>query len=97
MEIQDFLTNNVIPKEPAELRSPPLPIEQIPVIEETYIRPSNPSMDTNSIAQALIANLKPEPIENLKEALNCEVKLRESLSLQSSRSSQNVLTLSTVS
>ena len=84
-EIQDFLTNNVVPKEPAELRLPPLPIEQIQVIEETFIRPSSTPMDTNSIAQALIANLKPEPIESLKEALsNCEPKLRESLSLQAS-------------
>ena len=81
-EIQDFLTNNVVPKEPAELRLPPLPIEQIPVIEETFVRPSSTPMDTNSIAQALIANLKPEPIESLKEALSCEPKLRESLSLQ---------------
>jgi hypothetical protein len=64
---------------------PPLPIEQIPVIEETFVRPSSTPMDTNSIAQALIANLKPEPIESLKEALSCEPnKLRESLSLQAS-------------
>jgi len=84
-EIQDFLTNNAVPKEPAELRMPPLPIEQIPVIEETFVRPSSTPMDTNSIAQALIANLKPEPIESLKEALSCEPnKLRESLSLQAS-------------
>jgi len=83
-EIQDFLTNNVVPKEPAELRLPPLPIEQIPVIEETFVRPSSTPMDTNSIAQALIANLKPEPIESLKDALSCEPKLRESLSLQAS-------------
>ena len=85
-EIQDFLTNNVVPKEPADLRLPPLPIEQIPVIEETFVRPSSTvPMDTNSIAQALIANLKPEPIESLKEALSCEPnKLRESLSLQAS-------------
>jgi len=83
-EIQDFLTNNVVPKEPADLRLPPLPIEQIPVIEETFVRPSSTPMDTNSIAQALIANLKPEPIESLKDALSCEPKLRESLSLQAS-------------
>ena len=86
-EIQDFLTNNVVPKEPADLRLPPLPIEQIPVIEETFVRPSSTvPMDTNSIAQALIANLKPEPIESLKDALSCEPKLRESLSLQQSAS-----------
>lgn len=100
VEIQDFLTNNMVPKEPTELRSPPLPIDQIPVIEETYVqRPSStPPMDTNSIAQALIANLKPEPMESLKEALGCEQKLRESLSLESaSTCSPNVLTLSTVS
>ena len=100
-EIQDFLTNNIIPKEPTELRSPPLPIEQIPVIEETYVRPSShPHMDTNSIAQALIANLKPEPMESLKEALSCEPKLRESLSGSVSSGTccpTNVLSLSTVS
>jgi len=101
-EIQDFLQNNMIPKDmrSSELRSPPLPIDQIPIIEDSYVQrtsmPSNPPMDTNSIAQALIANLKPEPIESLKEALNCESKLRDSLSL-SPTCSPNVLTLSTVS
>eukprot|EP00092_Neocalanus_flemingeri_P003003 GFUD01003212.1.p1 GENE.GFUD01003212.1~~GFUD01003212.1.p1 ORF type:complete len:961 (+),score=177.62 GFUD01003212.1:523-3405(+) len=101
-EIQDFLQNNMIPKDmrSSELRSPPLPIEQIPIIEDSYVQrtsmPSNPHMDTNSIAQALIANLKPEPIESLKEALNSESKLRDSLSL-SPTCSANVLTLSTVS
>jgi len=100
LEIQDFLTNNMVPKEPAELRSPPLPIEQIPIIEETFVRPPSAHIDTNSIAQALIANLKPEPIESLKEALSCEPKLRESLSLQAHPtpcSSPNLLPLSTVS
>jgi len=101
-EIQDFLQNNLIPKEMrnSELRSPPLPIEQIPIIEDNFVQrtsmPSNPPMDTNSIAQALIANLKPEPIESLKEALNSESKLRDSLSL-SPTCAANVLTLSTVS
>jgi len=101
-EIQDFLQNNLIPKDmrSSELRSPPLPIEQIPIIEDNYVQrtsmPSNVPMDTNSIAQALIANLKPEPIESLKEALNSESKLRDSLSL-SPTCSANVLTLSTVS
>jgi len=99
-EIQDFLQNNLIPKDMrnSELRSPPLPIEQIPIIEDNFIQrtsmPSNAPMDTNSIAQALIANLKPEPIESLKEALNSESKLRDSLSLSPTCS---VLPLSTVS
>lgn len=101
-EIQDFLQNNLIPKDmrSSELRSPPLPIEQIPIIEDNFVQrtsmPSNMPMDTNSIAQALIANLKPEPIESLKEALNSESKLRDSLSLGPTCSA-NVLTLSTVS
>jgi hypothetical protein len=101
-EIQDFLQNNLIPKDMrnSELRSPPLPIEQIPIIEDNFVQrtsmPSNAPMDTNSIAQALIANLKPEPIESLKEALNSESKLRDSLSL-SPTCSANLLTLSTVS
>jgi len=99
-EIQDFLQNNLIPKDMrnSELRSPPLPIEQIPIIEDNFIQrtsmPSNAPMDTNSIAQALIANLKPEPIESLKEALNSESKLRDSLSLSPTCS---VLPLSSVS
>jgi len=99
-EIQDFLQNNLIPKDMrnSELRSPPLPIEQIPIIEDNFIQrtsmPSNAPMDTNSIAQALIANLKPEPIESLKEALNSESKLRDSLSLSPTCS---VLPLPTVS
>jgi len=99
-EIQDFLQNNLIPKDMrnSELRSPPLPIEQIPIIEDNFVQrtsmPSNAPMDTNSIAQALIANLKPEPIESLKEALNSESKLRDSLSLSPTCS---VLPLSTVS
>jgi len=101
-EIQDFLQNNLIPKDmrTSELRSPPLPIEQIPIIEDTFVQrssmPSSTPMDTNSIAQALIANLKPEPIESLKEALNSESKLRDSLSLIPTCSA-NVLTLSSVS
>ena len=74
-EIQDFLQNNTLPKDlrTEELRSPPLPIDQIPVIEETYVHRGSAShqpMDANSIAQALIANLKPEPLESLKEALS---------------------------
>jgi len=99
-EIQDFLQNNLIPKDMrnSELRSPPLPIEQIPIIEDNFVQrtsmPSNAPMDTNSIAQALIANLKPEPIESLKEALNSESKLRDSLSLSPTCS---VLPLPTVS
>jgi ribosomal protein S21 len=98
-EIQEFLQNHALPKDlrTSELRSPPLPIEQIPIIEESYIqRVASPvhSLDTNSIAQALIANLKPEPIESLKEALNSEPKLRDSLSLGHPPPS---LTLSSVS
>ena len=115
-EIQDFLSTAALPKElrTEELRSPPLPIDQIPVIEETYQHrtapPSQQSMDTNSIAQALIANLKPEPLESLKEALsNAAVataadstKISDRLSLPpspapSSTCSTNVMTLSTVS
>merc|ERR1719483_271246 len=79
-EIQNFLQNNIVPKDLdcSGLRSPPLPLEQIPIIEENFVSkssllqhtmPSN-TIDTNSIAQALIANLRPEPIESLKEALN---------------------------
>ena len=115
-EIQDFLATAALPKElrTEELRSPPLPIDQIPVIEETYQHraggpPSQHSMDTNSIAQALIANLKPEPLESLKEALsNAAVataadstKISDRLSLPPSPApstcSSNVMTLSTVS
>ena len=115
-EIQDFLATAALPKElrTEELRSPPLPIDQIPVIEETYQHraggpPSQHSMDTNSIAQALIANLKPEPLESLKEALsNAAVataadstKISDRLSLPPSPApstcSTNVMTLSTVS
>ena len=105
-EIQDYLSHNTLPKDlrTEELRSPPLPIDQIPIIEEGYVHRSNPQhMDTNSIAQALIANLKPEPLESLREALvNSESssKLRgDSLSLPPSPStcSTNVMTLSTVS
>ena len=115
-EIQDFLATAALPKElrTEELRSPPLPIDQIPVIEETYQHraggpPSQQSMDTNSIAQALIANLKPEPLESLKEALsNAAVatvadstKISDRLSLPPSPApstcSSNVMTLSTVS
>ena len=114
-EIQDYLTHNTLPKDlrTEELRSPPLPIDQIPVIEETYvhrssIQSSQSAMDTNSIAQALIANLKPEPLESLKEALGQTVvadsvtKMRDSLSLPpsptpSSTCSNNIMTLSTVS
>jgi len=80
LEIQEFLQNNMLPKDihNCDLRSPPLPIEQIPIIEENFVPKGNPSptmpstmsVDTNSIAQALIANLRPEPIESLKEALN---------------------------
>jgi len=111
-EIQDYLTHNTVPKDlrTEELRSPPLPIDQIPIIEESYVHRSSlqtttQPLDANSIAQALIANLKPEPLESLKEALsNSEnAKLRDSLSLPSSpppapsTCSSNVMTLSTVS
>ena len=91
-EIQDFLTNNTLPSDlrTDELRSPPLPIEQIPIIEDTYVhrqsvQPATTNMDTNSIAQALIANLKPEPLESLKEALNHTT--RDSLSPSSTSTS----------
>jgi len=97
-EIQDFLQHNSLPKDlrTEELRSPPLPIDQIPVIEESYVHrgsATNQPMDANSIAQALIANLKPEPLESLKESLSSSAllephqadKLRQdSLSLPSS-------------
>ena len=97
-EIQDFLQHNSLPKDlrTEELRSPPLPIDQIPVIEESYVHRgsvTNQPMDANSIAQALIANLKPEPLESLKESLSSSAllephqadKLRQdSLSLPSS-------------
>lgn len=81
-EIQQFLQNNIVPKDimSCDLRSPPLPIEQIPIIEENFNNqkmnnsnltvPSTMPVDTNSIAQALIANLRPEPIESLKDALS---------------------------
>ena len=89
-EIQDYLTRNTLPKDlrTEELRSPPLPIDQIPVIEESYVHRSShqTTMDTNSIAQALIANLKPEPLESLKEALGQQIeasKMSDSLSLPS--------------
>ena len=88
-EIQDFLTNNTLPSDlrTDELRSPPLPIEQIPIIEDTYVhrQPANNNMDANSIAQALIANLKPEPLESLKEALTHTT--RDSLSPSSTSAS----------
>lgn len=95
-EIQDFLQHHSLPKDlrTEELRSPPLPIDQIPVIEESYQHrgSSNQPMDANSIAQALIANLKPEPLESLKEALSSSAVLepqtdkirQDSLSLPSS-------------
>ena len=113
-EIQDYLSHNTLPKDlrTDEMRtSPPLPIDQIPIIEETYVHRSGPQhMDTNSIAQALIANLKPEPLESLREALSVStpesVKMQrgDSLSLPpspapsvSSTCSTNIMTLSTVS
>ena len=104
-EIQEFLATAALPDRQTELRSPPLPIDQIPVIEDGATfpalnspppAPSN-SLDTNSIAQALIANLKPEPIESLKEALGTETKLRDSLSSPAVSCATNVLALSPVS
>ena len=101
-EIDNFLTNNTLPKHlrSDELRSPPLPIEQIPIIEDTYVHrqpvlQASNNIDTNSIAQALIANLKPEPLESLKESLAS----RDSLSPSSSAlpDTDNVMALSTVS
>ena len=101
-EIDQFLTNNTLPKHlrSEELRSPPLPIEQIPIIEDTYVHrqpvlsSTSNNIDTNSIAQALIANLKPEPLESLKEALAG----RDSLSPSStSPDTDNGIALSTVS
>merc|ERR1719410_728977 len=101
-EIDNFLTNNTLPKHlrSDELRSPPLPIEQIPIIEDTYVHrqpvlQASNNIDTNSIAQALIANLKPEPLESLKESLAS----RDSLSPSSSTipDTDTVIALSTVS
>ena len=101
-EIDQFLTTNTLPKHlrSEELRSPPLPIEQIPIIEDTYVHrqpvlsSTSNNIDTNSIAQALIANLKPEPLESLKEALAG----RDSLSPSStSPDTDNGIALSTVS
>jgi len=70
-EIQNFLTHNIISRETkmAGLRHPPIPVETIPVIDDDL--PSvQAGLDANSIAQVLIANLKPEPMENLQEALS---------------------------
>jgi len=99
------LTNNTLPSDlrSEELRSPPLPIEQIPIIEDTFVQrqsvqPPSTNMDTNSIAQALIANLKPEPLESLKEALNHTT--RDSLSPSSTSAlpdTDHAVALSTVS
>ena len=82
-DIQNFLTHNLIPRETkqAGLRQPPIPIDEIPVIDDdmavsyqpqppvTSAPPPPTSIDANSIAQALIANLKPEPMESLQESL----------------------------
>jgi hypothetical protein len=70
------------------LRFPPVPVEQLPLREENYSprskssqSPAMPStnllllQDTNTLAQTLIANLKPEPIEHLQNALNAEPRL----------------------
>jgi len=76
-DIQNFLTHNLIPRETkqAGLRQPPIPIDEIPVIDDDMavsyppVTSAPPSIDANSIAQALIANLKPEPMESLQESL----------------------------
>lgn len=80
-EIQNFLQHNLITRETknAGLRQPPIPIESIPVIDDDL--PSvQSSLDANSIAQVLIANLKPEPLERIQEALSETNSVQDSLS-----------------
>jgi len=89
-EIKKFLDEGILPKgvKNPTLRFPPVPVEQLPLREENYSprskssqSPAMPStnllllQDTNTLAQTLIANLKPEPIEHLQNALNAEPRL----------------------
>jgi len=81
VDIQNFLQHDLIPRETklAGIRQAPIPLDSIPVINEEFssVQQPNPSLgnepsnalaiDTNSIAQVLIASLKPEPIENLQD------------------------------
>ena len=94
-DIQNFLQHNLIPRETkaAGLRQPPIPIEEIPIIDDDMVTVtssggnfpptppqqagSGPTLDANSIAQALIANLKPEPLESLQESLAERRSLQE--------------------
>ena len=68
------------------LRQPPIPIESIPIIDDDLPQTlaaaaaassgqQPPIVDTNSIAAALIANLKPEPLENLQEVYSDNGKM----------------------
>lgn len=88
-EIKKFLDEGVLPKgvKNPTLRFPPVPVEQLPLREDSYSprkssqSPAMPStnllllQDTNTLAQTLIANLKPEPMEHLQNALNGEPRL----------------------
>jgi hypothetical protein len=67
------------------LRQPPIPLESIPIIDDDlpqtlaaaaaasgqqqHQQQHSTLVDANTIAAALIANLKPEPLENLQEVL----------------------------
>ncbi len=85
-EIQNFLQNNLISRETkmAGLRQPPIPIESIPVLDDDLPSMQQASLvsqlDANSIAQVLIANLKPEPIESIQDALSETRSIQDSLS-----------------
>lgn len=88
-EIKKFLDEGILPKgvKNPTLRFPPVPVEQLPLREDNYSprkssqSPAMPStnllllQDTNTLAQTLIANLKPEPIEHLQNALNGEPRV----------------------
>ncbi len=67
------------------LRQPPIPLESIPIIDDDLPQTLQAAaeaaaasssghqrqpIDANSIAAALIANLKPEPLENLQEVFS---------------------------
>jgi len=95
-DIQDFLQHNHIPCETkvSELRRPPIPFDSIPFLddENPSIHNCSPSnqhdsfdthlVDTNSIAQVLIASLRPEPLENLQNNQDLCVKLNHTINVE---------------
>ena len=87
-EIQNFLQHDILSRDAklGGLRQPPIPIESIPIIDDDLPQTlaaaaaassgqQPPIVDTNSIAAALIANLKPEPLENLQEVYSDNGKM----------------------